>query len=56
MQITFSSSKDKVQVDFICPSFTQITEPAFCPDKPQPEGHVARREPVTTHAEVPDGR
>lgn len=35
--------------------FHQITKFAFRPDKPQPKGHVARGEPVTADAEIPDG-
>ncbi len=41
-------------INLILPS-VQITKPAFCPDKPQSKGHVARREPVTADAQVPDG-
>lgn len=38
------------------PSFVQITKPALFSDKPQSEGHVACREPVTANAQISDRR
>lgn len=34
----------------------QITKLALCSDQPQPEGHVAGREPIAAHAQIPDRR